>query len=211
MTNIVQYMFNYKRFFNKKGHLLFPGTLCFPQYFAYSISAIFNNIYHAVHIKPDKDVENLCYAYLKFLPTIIKQLYGDKYKIEIDEIKILNTINTITRNDLINSEYILLESYLKDEKSIINYRKALLECSLKYYDFENVNELIDSLYDEQCCFNKVKDFDDDYPSSSHYILISDKRNNCNLNSDTLSLTTNFWGPFYWNIFHSIERTPKICS
>ena len=211
--NTIQCLFDFKSFFKKKGHLYFPGTICFPQYFAYAISSTFQNLYVA-HKEKDRDVRILCYSYFKILPIIVKQLFARRYKIEVSIEKLIEIVRDIRRDNISKikqSDFILLENYLKDENSVMNYRKALLESALKYHKFNSVNELVNHLNEVKCC-NAIeeKENDDDdkcfseYPSSDHYLL--DKQNN-NINIDHINVFgTNFWGPFYWNVFHSIAET-----
>lgn len=205
---IIQCLFDYKIFFSKSGHLYFPATLSFPQYFAFAISSIFYNIFFAFKTN-NQHLMNVCYYYFEILPVIIEQIYGKNYKIEIDITKLEEISNRLkeeekdsqTNNTIDN---VLLETYLKNEESVINYRKALLENSLEYYGCNNINELVNHLCNVKCCDKtKVKDIQE-YPSSDHYLLIGDG-NNVNKNI-LLKKGTSFWGPFYWNVFHTVAET-----
>ena len=197
-------MFDIK-LFSKKSEK-FPGEICFPQYFAYAITSVFNNFYYLAFLEKNKDIENLCYAYFDFLPIIIKQIYGNKYKIDIDENKLYTTVNVIKTTNDVKIDYLYLEYYLKDENSVRNYRKALLENTLKFHDFENINQFIEHLLEIKVCFNKQEDLDS-YPPSNHYVISAENFENLIINTKLRNIihTSKFWGPFYWNIFHSVTK------
>ena len=149
---IIQCMFDFKLFFKRKSHLYFPGAICFPQYFAFSIFSVFKNLYYS----QSEYVKTLCYAYLDILPTIVQRIYGSDYEIIIDKNKLFAMADKIKNNlyEDDSNDFTLLETYLRDNTSVINYRKALLENVLTYHNFETVNQLIDHLHDVQCCSTK---------------------------------------------------------
>ena len=201
--SITQCLFDYKIFFTDK---LFPAKLSFPQYFAFSISSVFTNIYFAFK-NNDEHVLNVCYYYFEILPAIIEQIYGKHCHIEIDLTKLEEMSNKFkekkSKND--NIDNVLLETYLKDELSVINYRKALLEKSLEYHYCNNLNEFVNHLCDVNCC-DKTREKDiEEYPSSDHYLLIGDG-NNVNKEVFSERKGPKFWGPFYWHVFHTIAET-----
>lgn len=208
---LIQCLFDFKAFYKKKGHKYFPGTICFPQYFAYAINSIFQNLYAAFNDEDNDndniDEINLCYQYFNILPVIIDQLYGPTIK--IDKEKLIKMSNLIKeKKGPNNNNYLLLETYLRDDdESVINYRKALLKSVLSYHECETANELIDHLSSVKCCYTKEKDIPE-YPSSEYYLLMSvTRKNNVNVNELFMNINqpTKFWGPFYWNVFHSIAE------
>ena len=201
---IIPCLFDYKDFFKKKGHKYFPGLICFPQFFAISINTILTNI---IINENNIDAKNLCYSYFHILPILINHLFSSNYKIEVDVNKLIQISKIAQKNKRLDNDYILLEMYLKDDTSIQNYRKALLDNVLHYHNCETIDHLINHLYRRRCCSSKENIFYDT-PSSEHYILLGTRNNNSNIISsigyETL-LSTYFWGPFYWNIFHSIAE------
>ena len=203
----IQCLFDFKAFFKKKTHLLFPGTICFPQYFALAISGVFVNYYISFK-KKDDNWMNLCVGYFNVLPMIVKQLYPDRV-IKVNKEKLLDTLNLIKNEQIVlDGQYLLLETYLRDEESVLNYRKALLESVLSYHEYQNVNQLINHLNRVKCCYSKEYDIQE-YPSSEHYLLFSviDKNNNVYVDK-IKDKGPFFWGPLYWNIFHSVSEIPS---
>lgn len=203
---IIPCLFDYKDFFKKKGHKYFPGLICFPQFFAISINTILSNII-INNEKTNIDAKNLCYSYFDILPILINHLFSN-YKIEVDVNKLIQISKIAQKNKKLDNDYILLEMYLKDDTSIQNYRKALLDSVLHYHKCETLDHLINHLHHRRCCSSKENIYDSIPPSSEHYILLGTRNNNSNIISsigyETL-LSTYFWGPFYWNIFHSIAE------
>ena len=201
---IIQCLLDHKDFFKKKTHLLYPGSLCFPQFFAFSINSILSNIYMCSkrkNMEEGKDIMVICESYFDILQTMINQIYNNyDIKINVETLKMMSQ-RVKQGVDNIDDNFILLETYLKDDSSIENYRRALLENSLRYHDFKDINELINHLCDRECCV-KREEIQDNYPSSEHYLLICTRKNNIKI-SHNFTSTTHFWGPFYWNIFHTI--------
>lgn len=212
-NKICQCLFDFKSFFSEKSHLLFPGTLCFPEYFSFAITSTFINLSEAIK-NEDKDLQNLCYGYLNYLPVIVKRLYQHRYEIEVSIDKLMKTSKEIMKENDEVVEYNLLETYLKDEKSVKSYRKALLESALDHHNFDNKKQLVDHLCHWKCC-NAIKEEDEEdgggdgegdavYPSSDRYLLYNaNQRNNANLSHLKHINGPKFWGPYYWNVFHSI--------
>ena len=202
--NIIQCLFDFKIFFKKKGHLYFPGKMCFPQYFAFTMASICNNLYTTENI----NVIHLCYGFFNILPVIVKQLFGSDIIIVKERLeKLANKVrdNRHKKKIEIDDDYILLETYLANKHCIMNYRKALLECTLTYHQLNNLTELIRHLYDVKCCKTKEEDegsIMNDYPSSDHYLLFLPSMRSNNLHVVNV-VGTRLWGPFYWNIFHSV--------
>ena len=193
-----QCLFNFIDFYSKKSHLLFPASLAFPQYFAISMKAIAINHYQSVYFK------NLCFAYCEILQTIINQIFNNKenkYKIIVDN----NKLKTKIMNKHIDDNFILLETYLKDDESINNYRQALLTETLKYYNFENIKQYIHFLYEKKCCVTEEDSII--MPPSSKNYLIFGSETNTSFPKNHIFYTVG-WGPFFWNIFHSVAETGK---
>lgn len=206
---LIQCLFDFKDFFSKKGHKYFPGRICFPQYFAFAIHSIFKNLYIAFE-KKNVDEINLCTGYFDILPMIIEQVY-DRKDIKVDKNKLKKMSNQIeTKKIPLDDDYFLLETYLQDEESVKNYRKALLESVLNYHKYKTVNEFINHLNFVECCTTKEKDIPI-IPPSEHYLLINFKRDN-NIDETKINILKNsgtkLWGPFYWNIFHSMSETAR---
>lgn len=193
-------LFDYILFTKRKGHLIFPSILCFPQFFAYSMNNILVNIVTLQKQKTKDKEETLgfCYRFFDILPSIIKHLF-DKYEIEVDEDKLKQSPQTKT-----DGSHIFLESYLKNTTSIENYRKALLDNLLKFHNCTNINEVVKHLYSKNCCSNILRINTDTYPSSKNYLVLHNNNSTVfdNFGMEYI-LSTHFWGPFYWNIFHSL--------
>ena len=212
MTNkdkkIIPCLFDYKDFFYKKGHLYFPGTLCFPQFFALSIHAIFSNIIANNNENEYEDI--LCNHFFNMLQVIVNQIYIN-YKINVSVEKINHVLEKTKQTKSTDDNYILLESYLKDDDSCQNYRKALRDSVLHYHECSSIEQLSEILFQNGCCLTKGDcNNDNHYPSSEHYIVYGLQNNNSTITSDIV-FNTGFWGPFYWNIFHSIaEKCDTVC-
>ena len=193
----IQCLFDFINFYAKKSHLLFPGTLAFPQFFAISIRSVSYNFIES------KDFEQLCLSYCQILQTIVNRVYNNKtkkYKIIIDCNKVKDAV--VTRKNIDSDNFILLETYLKDNDSINNYRNALLNETLSYYNFENINEFISHLYRRKCCVSEEKNPIEPLPPSSKHYLIYPIQSNSSFISQNMFYTDG-WGPFYWNVFHSV--------
>ena len=193
----IQCLFDFINFYSKKSHLLFPGTLAFPQFFAISIRAVSYNFIDS------KNFEQLCLSYCQILQTIVNRVYNNdfkRYKILIDCNQLKDAVTT--RKNIDNDSFILLESYLKDNDSVNNYRTALLNETLSYYNFENINEFINHLCKRKCCTSEAKNTITPFPPSSKHYLIYPIQSNSSFISQNM-FYTNGWGPFYWNIFHSV--------
>ena len=196
---INQCLFDFVNFYAKKSHLLFPGTLAFPQFFAISIRSISYNL------NESEDFKTLCLSYCQILQTIINRVFDkQKYnKIIINCNKLKDAV--ITRKNIETFDFILLESYLNDnDGSIDNYRNALLNETLNYYNFENIEDYIHHLYERECCTSEEKMTISPPPFSKHYLIFPPQLSNTSFNFDAIFLTTG-WGPFYWNIFHSVGK------
>lgn len=203
---LIQCLFDFKIFFKRKGHLYFPGKICFPQYFAYAIFSIFKNLYSAFRNK-DTSVISLCNGYFDILPTIVQQLYD--CEIIVVKEKLVQMANKLRGDDALPENYVLLETYLANEESIINYRLALLESVLNYHECNCLTELVDHLFKVKCCKTKENMPELHPPSSEHYLLFPPHRKINNINPKHIKVNargTNLWGPLYWNIFHSIAQT-----
>ena len=197
---INQCLFDFINFYAKKSHLLFPGTLAFPQYFAISIRSISYNL------DESEDFKKLCLSYCQILQTIINRVFDKKYKIIINCNKLKDAV--ITRKNIETFDFILLESYLNDnDGSIDNYRNALLNETLNYYNFENIKDYIHHLYKKNCCTSEEKMTISPPPSSKHYLIFPPQfpqLSNTSFTPETMFYTTG-WGPFFWNIFHSVGK------
>ena len=209
-----QCLLDYKKFYKNSSHLLFPAILCFPQYFAFTISSIFYNIVLAFQTN-NIDLDNLCHGYLyEILPIIIDQIFGNKrYSIKLDINKLKQKVNGIKNGQFTQKiECVLLETYLADEESISNYRNALLDTALIHYECKDLNEIITHLYKVKCLKKRLNcelyADKETLPSSEQYLLISDD-NNVNTRELSKKYGTSLWGPFYWNIIHSIAETQSI--
>lgn len=98
-----------------------------------------------------------------------------------------------------------------DKDSICNYRKALLEETLKHNNILCVKDYVKFLKETNCCNDELMIQNEPPPPSKHY-LIFDKLisfenngylNNCSLNQQLIfGIQPHLWGPFYWNIFHA---------
>lgn len=191
-TKKIQCLFDWKTFYNKSGHKYFPGKLCFPQFFASSIIAIW------MSDKNCNDFKKIYYGFVNVLPVIIKCVFGYESNILLDEAKFKSLYNF----QEIEEKFILLESFLKDENSVRNYRAALMNESLKYYKMKTLDELSKYLRDRKCCKN-VLEITEIPPSSHHYLLLWNYSNR-----EPLPYYIDgpaIWGPFHWNVFHSIAE------
>ena len=154
----------------------------------------------AYNIAQSKDFEKLCLYYCNLLQTIVNQIYS-KYKIIIDCKKFKDAV--VSKKDIKeDDDFRLLETYLVNDESVNNYRNALLKETLSYYNCENLNEYISHLYERKCCTSEEKNLAHSPPPSSKHYLIFPIKNNSSFPFDNMYYTDG-WGPFYWNIFHSV--------
>lgn len=196
-------LFNWKDFYTKKGHKYISARICFPQYFSLSIiSVIRNNIpKHKLLIE----------AYIQILPIIVAHIYDDCIKINCQ--KLTDVINTKNFSHLNLDDILLLEYYLLDVESIEKYRKYLLEETLISNNKKTLEEYISYLKEINCVTNTpTKSIDTIHSVPSHHYLIflnteTNHKNNCI--SFTKHINPIYWGPFYWNVFHTLAKESKM--
>ena len=181
----MQCLFDWKLFYNHSGHLYFPAKLCFPNYFAFSVYSILQQI--------STLNKNILNEYvLHVLPTIIKNIFNND-DISLNYKKLLN----IKPNG--NIDMLFLETYLNDKQSIYNYQMALMNELLTYHKVKSISDIVDLLHKKQCCQNKL-DIHENPPHSKHYLtLTNDNNSTCN------KIGPSMWGPFYWNVFHTLAE------
>ena len=217
--NYCQSLFNWKIFYQTKSNKIFPSSLCFPEFFAISISMVlrsYSKINSKKSLTPLTKVDNASYSlaksFLKCLQTIVNMVYGFTCQIyvkPISEIEVLiaeyiiyvENVLEQTQSMEINTDIYCLEYFLKDANSIYNYRKLLIETSLKYYNVKNINDLIEFIIKDNCCGSElINEVYKTHPSSKHYIL---PLTNSFTNLPFCISGPRRWGPYLWNMFHSL--------
>ena len=199
----MQYLVDWRSFLIDKCKN-FPAKLCFPQFFYMSIISIIPNYYQQ---QRDKQRTSL-------LLNITKHFYNDLQSI-VNIIFPKESINLITPEEMetLIQNYanhippiFYLETFIKDEDGRLNYQNALLKESLKYYEKENVGDIISYLCAKDCCSEEeVKEKDLlILPHSKHYITLN---TNCTLKQLFVKniFGPNIWGPYYWAIFHALAE------
>lgn len=115
----------------------------------------------------------------------------------------------MTTGKTMSEDFYFLEKYLVEEKDKLNYQNALLQTSLKYYNANSVERLIDILYKEGSCENIDQTPVPQIPIPSiHYAHQIRFSNATPVSNDRLG--PRGWGPIFWNIFHALsQNAPKI--
>lgn len=192
-----QYLFDWKTFYSVKSHKLFPGILCFPEFFAHVISTVLNKVSFTSCPKE----KFLLSSFYECLQTIIDLLFGSNCQISVlDPVDLKEKLLTFIKEKNPSIEVLLLETYLKDKDSIMKYRNNLLDTSLKYYGMKTLKDFILYLKDKDCC-EEIADVSTPPPSSLQYIHLHEI-NNCT-NLPRFIVGPNKWGPIYWNIAHTL--------
>ena len=203
LSNKIQYLIDWKTFYETKSHKLYPGALCFPQFFIFSVTSLLNKYWLY-----DPNAYIYTINFFRMLPWIVNKIFKSSSSsssstmlltfipAESCENKLKNLAANKNNFDL-NAYF--LEYYLANNESVNNYRKSLLNITLEYYDKKNISDFIQYLIEKECCFSEEKTIIP--PPSDCYVLLSNS-NNTPLPAN-LNFTTLMWGPIYWNIFHTI--------
>ena len=115
----------------------------------------------------------------------------------------------MTTGKTMSEDFYFLEKYLVEEKDKLNYQNALLQTSLKYYNANSVERLIEILYKEGSCENIDQTPVPQIPIPSiHYAHQIRFSNATPISNDRLG--PRGWGPIFWNIFHALsQNAPKM--
>ena len=197
-------------------------------------------IQHCNYIEINNDILLLCFNYFQSLQTIIDSIFGitgngsggnsgvsaaDIRTISLispEEIheKIISFVLETKRKKIANKSHqfnkatsiFLLETFLRDQLSVFNYRQCLYRRSLEFCGVGSLSELVNHLrnsdvcpaaHDELCCDCFLESSSrlpvTPPPSSTHYI-----RHFCHCTpfpDDAAIFGPRLWGPIYWNVFH----------
>ena len=200
-----QYLFDCQKFYTLKSNQKFPSTLCFPEFYAFTIMVILN--WYNFMINNDgiysdrvKNIHALILEFFDYLQDIIHLIFGKKSQIfiidshEIHKIMTSYLFEAETKSDM---SILYLEKILRDDESIFRYRKNLLDISLNFYNIDNLEQLVDQLCDSRVCISNIKTSKIP-PPSYHYVSFK-----CNINIAKIPGGPGRWGPIYWSVFHSL--------
>ena len=203
-----QYLFNAQQFYSVKSHLKFPAKLVFPEFFAHTIATLLNWCFYIKNANGDENPQTaasrkLIICFLDCLQTTVNLLYGFDCKIYVKEPlamqRLLMEYVNSNNDNTANNDVFRLEYFLADQRSAHNYRSQLLSKSLRLHRVKTLRELCHRLQLTGCCEDGGELSMP--PDSRHYLRID---SNCQpLPRDIVGPRK--WGPFYWNVFHSLAR------
>jgi len=209
-------LFDWKTFYSNKSHLKFPSILCFPEFYAHTVATLLNWGLYVKHNNNnnnnnnknnEKSIKAICklmFTFFDSLQTAINLIFSLEHSIQVKSpYEMQSMLNDyLDANNITDDSIFCLEPFLKDYNSVINYRNALLSTTLKYYRVDNIKDFIQYLYDGNCCYENTncEDIREYPPDSKHYVRMN---SNCT-NLPPHIVGPNKWGPYYWNIFHSLS-------
>ena len=200
-----QYLFDWKTFYEKKCCSKFPPQLCYPEFHALAMTAILNwydFIATTDATTTSNDVRTLCFEYFKYLPNMIRLIFGPDSNIRVlppEEIHELIT-NYVVELNISDTSIFFLETILRDQSSITNYRTILMNITLNYYHVDTLAQLTADLRLRGVCTEK-SDHDITHlpPPSCHYLSYMSNATSIPLKGPQR------WGPIFWIIFHTFAQ------
>lgn len=209
---LLQSLFCWKTFYANPSHEQFPAVLCFPGFFAHCIMVVSSHMKNHPELLRDKLLQQeflfKIHRFFDSLQLLINLIFQtDHIQLKPGDVTFSDLQKENLRHDVLGGERFMLEYYMTSDESKQLYRNALLRESFNFFSVANMYELLDILKERGSIENTAGEIPSHPPNSLHYI------GQCKLSNGTKLPTEMsgpaWWGPLYWNIFHSLPHKAKL--